>query len=195
MTAAEENVEKPFAPEKTSIAQVAAGIKKAVKMGLASPGMFTVDVGGGKYDYGTEYLRGYGITNLVYDSYARGYIYNKKVLDEIYARGGADVVFLNNVLNVIPNRNEQKDVIRFSYGLLKPGGVLIITVYEGDRSGVGKAKEYKTGWTWQENRPTTDYDEEIKEALPDTTIDFRSRMYIIHKNMTVDEKVYYPRLI
>ena len=195
MTEAEKNVEMPFAPERTSIAQVAAGIKKSIKMGLVESGMFTVDVGGGKYDYGTKYLQDYGITNFVYDPYARGYIHNKKVLDEIYHRGGADAAFLNNVLNVMPNRNERKDVIKFSYDLLIPGGVLIITTYEGNRSGIGMAKEYKTGWTWQENRLTTDYKEEIREALHGSPIDFRSKTYFIHKGITADEKVYHPKLL
>ena len=195
MTEAEKNVEMPFAPERTSIAQVAAGIKKSIKMGLVESGMFTVDVGGGKYDYGTKYFQDYGITNFVYDPYARGYIHNKKVLDEICHRGGADAAFLNNVLNVMPNRNERKDVVKFSYDLLKPGGVLIITTYEGNRSGIGKAKEYKTGWTWQENRPTTDYKEEIRETLPISLIDYHSKMHIIHKGIPVDETVYHPMLV
>ena len=190
-----ENIETPFTPERTSIAQVAAGIKKAIKMGMVKSGMFTIDVGGGKYDHGTEYLQNYGITNFVYDPYARGYIHNKKVLDEICHRGGADAAFLNNVLNVMPNRNERKDVVKFSYDLLKPGGVLIITTYEGNRSGIGRAKEYKNGWTWQENRLTTDYKEEIWEALPGSHVDYRSKMYIIHKGITADETVYHPTLV
>ena len=191
MTEAEKNVEMPFAPERTSIAQVAAGIKKSIKMGLVESGMFTVDVGGGKYDYGIDYLREHGITDLVYDPYARGYTYNKDVLDKIYSHSGADAAFLNNVINVIPNEEERQNAIRFSYDLLKPGGILIITTYEGDRSSIGKTKEYKTGWTWQANRPTREYEDEIKDVLPHALIEFRSKMYIIKKNISGNDESSY----
>lgn len=172
-----------LAQPKASRKQVARGLKVAVEEGIFKKGMTVVDVGGGIFEEGTNYLAQHGIRNLVYDPYARPQEHNEAVLKEVYDKGGADGVALNNVLNVIPSRDERKNVLRFSYGLLKNGSKMIITVYEGDGSGKGKKVEYKDGtWSWQENRKLDDYEEEIKEALPpDAVIEKKRNAYIITK--------------
>lgn len=177
-----------FAPQKTSVKQVARGLRLAVEREIFKKGMVVVDVGGGLYDRGTQYLAEHGITNLVYDPYARPEEHNNSILQQIKARGGADAVALNNVLNVIPKAEERADVLRFSYGLLKNGGQMVVTVYEGNRSGKGSTREFKDGtWSWQENRRLESYEKEIRAALPEgARIEKTSGAFVVTK--PADEK-------
>lgn len=171
-----------FAPQKTSVKQIARGLRLGVERGIFKKGMVVADVGGGLYDQGTQYLAEHGITNLVYDPYARSEEHNNNVIRQIKDRGGADAVALNNVLNVIPKAEERADVLRFSYALLKNGGQMVVTVYEGNRSGKGSMKEFKDGtYTWQENRPLDSYEKEIREALPGAVIEKKYGAFIITK--------------
>ncbi|MGB9886892.1 MAG: strawberry notch-like NTP hydrolase domain-containing protein [Moorellales bacterium] len=171
-----------FAPQKTSVKQVARGLRLGVEREIFKKGMVVADVGGGLYDQGTQYLAEHGITNLVYDPYARSEEHNNNVIRQIKENGGADAVALNNVLNVIPKAEERADVLRFSYALLKNGGQMVVTVYEGNRSGKGSMKEFKDGtYTWQENRPLDSYEKEIREALPGALVEKKYGAFIITK--------------
>ncbi|MBU7006292.1 strawberry notch-like NTP hydrolase domain-containing protein [Phosphitispora fastidiosa] len=170
-------------PQKTSLNQVAAGLKKAVAMKIFTKGMLVADVGGGKYEKGTQFMAQHGIENLVYDPYAMDTEHNESVLARIEKNKGADGVALNNVLNVIPTAEERKSVIDFLYSLLKPGSKAIITVYKGNGSGKGAQLEFADGTsTWQENRNFADYENEIREAFPeDATIEKKAGMYVVTK--------------
>ncbi len=171
-----------FAPEKTSVKQVARGLRIGVEKGIFAPGMVVADVGGGLYDDGTRYMEEHGITNLVYDPYARTEAHNSRVLDTIKSRGGADAVALNNVLNVIPKAEDRASVLQFAYSLLKDGGQMVITVYAGDGSGKGAMKEFRDGtYTWQENRKLETYKDEIAQALPGATIEKKYNAFIVTK--------------
>ncbi len=181
-----------YAPEKTSVKQVARGLKLGVEKGIFKQGMVVADVGGGLYDEGVKYLASQGITGLVYDPYARPQEHNENVLRALYERGGADAVALNNVLNVIPEAEARADVLRFSYGLLKEGGQMVVTVYEGDRSGKGAVREFKDGtYTWQENRKLEDYEDEIRRALPTAKVERKWGAYVITKPETEKEFKFY----
>ena len=59
------------------------------------------------------------------------------------------------------------DVLKRSYDMLKPGGTLYISVYEGNRSGIGK--ESKPG-CWQENKKLKDYIPIVKKVFDDVKI-------------------------
>jgi len=179
-----------FAPQKTSVKQVARGLRLAVEREIFKKGMVVADVGGGLYNEGTRYLAEHGITNLVYDPYARPEEHNNSILQQIKARGGADAVALNNVLNVIPKAEDREAVLKFSYGLLKNGGQMVVTVYEGNRSGKGSMREFKDGtYTWQENRRRESYEKEIRAALPEgARIEKISGAFVITK--PADEKAF-----
>lgn len=171
-------------PQKTSLNQVAAGLRTAVAKGIFKEGMLVADVGGGLWEKGTEFLAEKEVTGLVYDPYARSKEHNDSVLRRLEENGGADAAALNNVLNVIPTNEERADVLKFLYQLIKPGGQAVITVYDGNRSGKGARREFGDGTsTWQENRPLATYEEEIKAALPkEATVEKKFGMFIVTKS-------------
>lgn len=65
-----------------------------------------------------------------------------------------------NVLNVIDSEAARGDVVRLA---ATKAAALLITVYEGDGSGTGRQTAADS---WQENRRTADYMDEIAAALP-----------------------------
>jgi len=161
-------------PEKTSLKHVAAGLKELKN--YITKG-FNLDYGGGRFDDGVKYLKKQGITSQVYDRYARDDIHNIKVLEKVNQKKGADSVTLMNVLNVIENKNEREFVVQDAYDKLKPGGVMLVQVYEGNKS---KKGSMTTIDTWQENRPTVDYLLEIESFIPDA-VTRKGKTFVINK--------------
>lgn len=129
-------------------------------------GDLVLDYGGGKFDNGIEFLKDKGATGLVYDPYNRDKDYNKETLKTISDNGGADVVLLSNVLNVIAEEPARIAALKNCKKLLKSGGNFYCTVYEGNRSGTGK--ETKSGY--QLNTKTADYLDEVKTVFKDAAI-------------------------
>lgn len=171
------------APEKTSLRQVASGIKRGINFKILSPGTVNLDLGGGRFDEGTQFLAKHRVENLIYDPYARSRAYNNAVTERLNKEGGADSATLNNVLNVIPSQEDRADVLRFMYQKLKPGGKAIVTIYEGDGSGKGRRLLYRDGTSsWQENRRVDTYRPEIEAALPkDAEVSKRYGMFVVNK--------------
>ena len=120
-------------------------------------GTRNLDWGGGKYDTATEYLKQYGVQNVIYDPFNRSDEENHAALAGTY-----DTVTLSNVLNVIAERDVRIEAVQGALDHLKPGGRLYISVYEGNHSGVGRRTKPDC---WQCNRPLTDYAIEIGEEL------------------------------
>ena len=69
---------KDYFPSKTSVKQVAYGLKYLINSGILKEGDVNLDYGGGRYELGTEYLNEHGVTNLVYDLYSRTMDHNMK---------------------------------------------------------------------------------------------------------------------
>lgn len=130
-----------------------------------TPGTLNLDFGGGKFDNATEYLASQDVESLVYDPYNRTAEHNKEVLARVRENGGADTITLSNVLNVIAEPESRLAVLRNCKRLLKSGGTLYITVYEG--TGRGDEKETKAGY--QLNRKTSGYLDEISNVFSDVT--------------------------
>ena len=134
----------------------------AAKAGLAKPGMRVLDYGCGRWP---ENVRGYlatlGIDDVVsYDPYWFPFplgFYSGQA-DE-----GYDLVCLSNVLNVIQDPAERKEAVQKAWGLVKPGGRLVVTVYEADGSGASGPS--KPG-CWQERRRLGDYVSDELSAIP-----------------------------
>jgi site-specific DNA-cytosine methylase len=160
----------------TSRNQVAAAFKsKAFK---AAAGDLNIDIGGGKYDLGTEFLANeLGVRNIVYDPFNRTEEQNRSAVDFLRRGNLGDTVTANNVLNVIAEPDVRRNVILQVAKALKPDGTAFFQVHEGKKDGV--AKQTRDGW--QNNRKAADYMTEVSEHFKDVT---RSGNLIIAKNPT-----------
>lgn len=138
----------------TSLKQVAAPFKKI----SWEKGTRNVDVGGGKYNLAVEYLKENGVEGHVYDPYNRPDEHNKQVL----AMAPFDSATCFNVLNVIPEEENQLKTLNLLKNLVKTGGNIYISVYEGDKSGVGKPSVKG----FQQNKKMTDYLPLISKIFP-----------------------------
>lgn len=125
-------------------------------------GEVNLDIGGGKFDTATEYLERLGVKNLVYDPYNRSDAHNGSVLLQAMQMNGVFSCTISNVLNVIAEQDERYKVLMRAWRFLKEGGTVYVTVYEGDRSGVGR----QTGKDqWQNNKPLREYLQEVREVF------------------------------
>lgn len=84
--------------------------------------------------------------------------FNQTAEQNAHAFRKADVVISSNVLNVIAESDVRKDVLE---KMARRGNKLLITVYEGDKSGKGRRSQADC---WQENRKTADYLAEVEQA-------------------------------
>lgn len=135
------------------------------KMVNFEPGKVYLDFGGGKFDNGVYFVKDKGATLLVYDPYNRSDEHNKQVLAELEENGGADAGLNSNVLNVIKEREARLAVLKNLKRLVKPGGDIYITVYEG----TGKGNEGPTKAGYQLNRKTEGYMDEVQQVFPNAT--------------------------
>lgn len=136
------------------------------------PDTLNLDYGGGKFDNAAEYLAQQNVTNLVYDPYNRSTQHNAEVLQKVRKNGGADTITISNVLNVIAEPEARLTVLRNAKKLVKPGGNVYITVYEGNKSGEGT--ETKSGY--QLNKSTADYIDEIASVF--STVNRKGKLII-----------------
>lgn len=173
-------------PAKTSIKQIASGIKKFPELiekinnkeGLALDVERNLDYGGGKFNLGKKELRKWGIDSQIYDLYSRTPQHNERIA-KLYKEKNADSVTLLNVLNVIEDNKVVKAVVKDAFSYLKKGGVMIIQVYEGDESGEGKKTSSNT---FQRNAKLDDYKKLIQSAIGKTPEKIMSKYLYIIKN-------------
>lgn len=151
----------------TSQSQVAKGFGVVAKHIGWKPGTVNVDLGGGRYDHGTRYMETQGVESYVLDPYNRKPEHNEKVSRLAQERGGADTVTLFNVLNTIKEPEIHKHVLRTAQSHLKPGGRLFISVYEGDKSGVGRQTKRDS---WQRNEQLKAYLKTVHSVFPNAGI-------------------------
>ena len=118
-----------------------------------------LDYGGGKFDQAVEFLKGKGVTNLVFDPYNRAPEHNQRIMHLLKKRK-ADTATIANVLNVIKEPEIRKQVMRKVKSLVKPGGEVYIMCYRGEGITPGP-----TCNGWQENRPIKTYLEEVQQVF------------------------------
>ena len=110
------------------------------------PGLFTkfggeigprnIDIGGGKYNKGTNFLKKkFGTFSRVHDKYNRSAKFNDKTLKELY--GSADTATVANVLNVIEEKSAREELLEFVSKSIKPGGSAYFSIWEKDKTGIG----------------------------------------------------------
>ena len=173
-----EPIKQKFSSGNTSLRQIAAGFKKID----FKPGTTNFDLGGGKFDEGTKYLKTKGVKNFVFDPVNRDSKTNKEAF-EIVKNGGFDTTTCNNVLNVISEANVRDNIILQAAKSLRPNGTAYFTVYEGDGSGKGRQSQKDS---WQEHRKTVDYLGEIKKHFGDVSL--KNKVITARKPILLNEK-------
>lgn len=116
-------------------------------------GKSVIDYGCGKYF--DNYLGNVDCDLHGYDKYNRP--------DESEIEGEYDIALCSNVLNVIAERDERIKVLR---ELKRLAPKVLITVYEGDRSGNGRETKADC---YQLNRNASEYNPEITEVFEKVT--------------------------
>ena len=141
----------------TSAATSINGVKLPAAFNKVTPLGFILDYGCGKY---TRHIEKHVLSissfnqYASYDKYNQTPAHNMKSLIETRERGGADMVYCCNVLNVIDNDNTVQEVIQDLFDLTKDFGSIIIQIYPGDKS--GKGRETKPD-CWQRNETAKSY--------------------------------------
>lgn len=138
-------------------------------------GTHIFDVGCGKY---VQHIRSYAKNNGLcthwhgFDPYNRPKKINERVtelaFEEKYRAYGdlnPNVFISSNVLNVIKGGCRQREYLCSIFRMMKPIDECYITVYEGNRSGIGKVTKKDC---WQENKKLKEYFELVLMAYRDT---------------------------
>lgn len=157
-----EQVDQEFTSRDTSINS--SKLPAIYKLVNFPKGSLCLDYGGGRFDNGMEWLAEQGVEGYVYDPYNRSAEHNREVVRKIRENGGADITLCSNVLNVIKEPEARINVLKNMRKLTKPSGTVYITVYEGNGKGEGKQSKKDS---YQLNRKTADYLEEIQTVFPD----------------------------
>jgi len=137
--------------ERTCRKQVPALLRALLRAGRWQRGDVNADIGGGKWDLGTEELAQHGVENIVYDRFNRSDEHNERALDRIFLK--VNTATVANTLNVIAEPERRALLI----GLAAQAPVAYFHGHEGDGSGVGR--ETRDGW--QENRRLESYVPEV----------------------------------
>ena len=88
------------------------------------------------------------------------------------SKSNYDTATLSNVLNVIKEQEIRLECLKDIKRHLKPNGILYISIYEGDKSEVGKSTRKSC---WQNNMKLKSYLSEVKQVFDSVEI---SRGYI-----------------
>ena len=121
---------------------------------VGDPTISIIDYGCGKYL--DNYKAKVNCELSGYDPYNRP---DRTVLNKRY-----NIALCSNVLNVVKERSIRDLILR---ELRRLAPLVYITVYEGNRSGVGKVSKEDC---WQENRKLADYTDELKSVFRNVTI-------------------------
>jgi len=155
-------LEQAYDSAGTSLNQIPALFKKLLEDNKFTGNNF--DNGGGKFDTASEWLQSHGYGNFVYDKYNRDEEHNKSVLD----RGDYETSTIANVLNVIKEDEVILDVLRRSK---EEAPITYISVYEGDKSGVGRMTKNTDGTKcWQRNMRLKDYVPLIEQVFDNVKV-------------------------
>ena len=106
----------------------------AFKKGIIKLGPVNADIGGGKYDTITNWLKTQGVDNLVYDRFNRTSNHNMQVLRKLQT-SPADTATVSNVLNVIAEPESRLEVIRKAHAALKSTGIAYFSMYKAPKAG------------------------------------------------------------
>lgn len=157
----------------------------AEKAGLIKEGSAVLDYGCGRWpEVAADFLKERGAARVgSYDPYWFPDA-------ECVTAEGYDLVCLSNVLNVIRDRKDRVAALTAAWRALKPGGRLLVTVYEGDASGAsGPSKD----GCWQERRKLQSYmDNELAPYLGEPVPGTSGKLWASLPKPAEGEKWYPP---
>jgi len=153
----------------TSRNQVPALLRALVRGGEA--GAVNVDIGGGRFERGSELLRAHGCRNVVFDPYNRSDAHNRGAV-LVLLEQRPDTATAANVLNVIKEPERRAAVI----WLASRAGAAFFSVYKGRRSGRGTA----TRDGWQENRKLSSYLPEVRAHVQEAEVVTSAGLRVMH---------------
>ena len=147
--------------------KTAEAFTKLLKKNVFKKGSVNLDIGGGRFDNANDLLKDKaGAKNIVYDPFNRTKAHNAKVAKQV-SGGKVDTVTINNTLNVIEDTPNQIRVLEQAKDAVKADGKVYISVYQGDKSGVGRATSEDS---FQQMKPLADYLETVQKVFPDAKI-------------------------
>ena len=161
-------VEQEYSSADTAINGPQGKLPAVFKMINIPNGSLVLDYGGGKPEaeaVAQAYLDQFDATEAIYDPFNQTQEHNSEVVKMCRANGGADIAVCSNVLNVIKEPEVRLNVLKNIKKLTKPNGSVYITVYEGSGSGEGSATQKNK--SYQNNRKTAGYLEEVQQIFPD----------------------------
>jgi len=155
-------------------------VKLVEKVNGFHDGQHVFDFGCGKYPETTKaaILDNYDLIYAGFDPYNRTSNENSRA-SFLIPMQHANVVLCSNVLNVIQKSGDRRVSLVLMRNRLQKGGILYLTVYEGNKSGKGKKTKEDC---WQENRPTQDYVQEIENVFGKGNVTRKGKLIIATKN-------------
>lgn len=163
---------------KTSRKQKSRGCSFVVLSELVKKGVTVFDLGCG-HDTALNKLaiENAGGTYLYADLYNQEKESNIKNI-EFGLENGCDVVMINNVLNVIKEEVVRVRLLMQAKSLLKPSGLVVISIFEGtalvhekkSNGGSGELVPTETKDGWQNRMKTEEYLSEIQSILPEAKV-------------------------
>lgn len=151
------NTVQTITSEKTSISTINRIFKLLPNMGYKKETLI-LDYGCGKYNQNKEEAEKNGYIWLGFDPYNRSQKDNFKTLTRLINEK-PDVVVCNNVLNVIYEDKVIQNVLNTIYNYSDDNTDIYITIYEGNKSGIGM----KTIKGYQRNCKVNTYTDIISE--------------------------------
>ena len=132
-----------------------------------SPDDRILDWGGGKYDTAKKTMEHTypGIKFEVVDKFNRTDAHNDRIKAE-YKEEPANILTINNVLNVIKEKEAREDLLRESKEYLAPDGVAYILIHPDDGKGnsrVTKASKDPSKSSWQNAQKVDWYLDEVRQ--------------------------------
>ena len=153
-----EDVKQIYTSENTST-NVINGIYKKI-VGQYPKFTTILDYGCGRYDSNMNFATENDFVWFGVDPYNRSVEWNKANINEMKTWGDApDIIMLNNVLNVVKEKFIIEHIVRQVYNYAGENTDVYITIYEGDKSGIGKV----TSKGYQRNEKVNNYIDYISE--------------------------------